>query len=93
MKDMLEVKVGGWKVERMEREYRPTKADEGGIEGWVRLMGKQLFDVVSDEGEREECIKEACEILKTICASPGGGDWIGYVRLRGLARKIWIPTE
>ena len=50
MKRMLEETVGGFKVERIEREYRPTKADEGGIEGWLRLMGKQFFDVL---GERD----------------------------------------
>lgn len=87
MKRMLEETVGGFKVERIEREYRPTKADEGGIEGWVRLMGKQSFDAVNDE-EREACVKEACGVLQTVCKSPGGGDWIGYVRLRAIARKI-----
>jgi len=88
MKNMLEEKVGGFKVEKIEREYRPTKADEGGIEGWIRLMGKQFFDAVGDEAEREESVKEVCEVLKTVCQSPGGGSWIGYVRLRALARKI-----
>jgi hypothetical protein len=88
MTRMLEETVGGFRVERIETEYRPTKADEGGIEGWVRLMGKQFFDVVTDEKEREACIEEACEVLKTVCQSPGGGEWIGYVRLRALARKI-----
>ena len=85
MKKMLE--ETGFVVEKLEREYRPTKADEGGIEAWVRLMGKQFFDAVGSE-RREECVKEICEILKTVCASPGGGDWIGYVRLRAVARKV-----
>jgi hypothetical protein len=84
---MMEQTVGGFKIEKIEREYRPTKADEGGIEGWVRLMGKQFFDVIEDNKEKEDCVKEVCEILKTVCASPGGGDWFGYVRLRVLARK------
>ena len=85
MAKMLE--EAGFSVERIEREYRPTPADVGGIEGWVRLMGKQFFDAVEGK-EREECEREACDILKTVCASPGGGDWIGYVRLRAVARKI-----
>lgn len=87
MRGMLEETVGGFRVEKIEREYRPTKADAGGIEGWVRLMGKQFFDAVP-EPEREESIKEACTVLRTVCSSPGGGDWIGYVRLRALAVKI-----
>ncbi|TVY52753.1 putative methyltransferase [Lachnellula cervina] len=88
MKGMLEETVGGWRVERLEREYRPTRADEGGVEGWVRLMGKQFFDAVQDRGEREECEREVGEVLKTVCESPGGGEWIGYVRLRAVVRKV-----
>jgi len=88
MSRMLEKTVGGWKVEKIEREYRPTKADEGGIAGWVKLMGKQFFDVVEDGKERQKCEEEVGDILKTVCESPGGGEWIGYVRLRAVVRKI-----
>lgn len=87
MREMLEG-MGGWRVERLEREYRPTRADEGGIGGWVRLMGKQFFDAVEDEGERRKCEDEVGEVLKSVCESPGGGEWIGYVRLRAVVRKI-----
>jgi len=88
MEGMLEGK--GWKIEKIEREYRPTPADEGGIAGWVKLMGKQFFDAVGKEGtkERGEAETEVGEILETVCKSPGGGEWIGYVRLRVKARKI-----
>ncbi|RDW73093.1 hypothetical protein BP6252_07000 [Coleophoma cylindrospora] len=82
------LEASGFAVERLEREWRPTRADEGGIEGWVRLMGKQFFDVVPVAEEREECVREVCEVLETVCRSPGGGDWIGYVRLRAVARKV-----
>lgn len=85
MSKMLE--ETGFRVEKIEREYRPTKADAGGIGGWVRLMGKQFFDAV-DGKDREECENEVCEVLESVCASPGGGDWIGYVRLRAVAVKI-----
>jgi hypothetical protein len=87
------LKISGFEVLRVEREYRPTKADAAGVAGWVRLMGKQFFDAVEREKGREVregCEAEAVEILKTVCESPveGGGEWIGYVRLRGLARKV-----
>jgi hypothetical protein len=87
MTKMIEETVGGFKIEKIEREYRPTKADKGGVEAWVRLMGKQLLDALSED-EREACVKEVCEVLKTVCSSPGGRDWFGYVRLRVLARKV-----
>jgi hypothetical protein len=88
MTRMLEETVGGFKVEKIEREYRPTRADEGGVEGWVRLMAKQYLDAIEDGGQREEAVREACEVLKTVCESPGGGDWFGYVRLRAVVRKL-----
>ncbi|KAM0164351.1 hypothetical protein ACHAQE_002931 [Botrytis cinerea] len=81
-------KEGGWSIEKLEREYRATPADKGGIEGWVKLMGKQFFDVLGEGEERKEAEKEVCEVLESVCRSPGGGDWIGYVRLRGVVRRV-----
>ncbi|KAI1414107.1 S-adenosyl-L-methionine-dependent methyltransferase [Hypoxylon sp. FL1857] len=86
--EMMEKTVGGWKVERAEREYRPTKADEGGVEGWVRLFGAQFFEALPEGKEREECIKEAVDVLEVVCKNPSGGFHLGYVRLRVLARKL-----
>jgi SAM-dependent methyltransferase len=88
MRRMLEQTVGGFKVERMEREYRPTPVDQGGVEGWVRLMGKQFLDAVPGSEDREACVAEVCEVLQSVCESPGGGEWLGYVRLRAVARRI-----
>ncbi len=83
---MMQETVGGWKVERIEREWRPTTADEGGIEGWVRLMVKTVFDALP-EGDREACIREVVDVLEVVCAKPGGGYMISYVRLRVVAGK------
>lgn len=30
---MMEETVGGFKVEKVEREYRPRRADAGGVDG------------------------------------------------------------
>ncbi|TGO25939.1 hypothetical protein BPAE_0069g00110 [Botrytis paeoniae] len=79
---------GEWNIEKLEREYRATPTDKGGIEGWVKLMGKQFFDVLREGEERREAEKEVCEVLESVCRSPGGGDWIGYVRLRGMIRRV-----
>lgn len=93
---MLEDEVGGWRVERLEREWRPTQMDEGGIEGWVRLMCGGWLDGVG-EGEREECVREVVEVLEGVCNSgcgfqgaqgAQGGEWLGYVRLRGVVRRL-----
>ena len=79
----------GWVVERTEVELRPTRLDRGGVEGWVRLMGKRWFDVIEVEGEREEAVVEAVKVLEEVCRDPEGEGWkLGYVRLRVVARKI-----
>ncbi|KAI1087275.1 S-adenosyl-L-methionine-dependent methyltransferase [Rostrohypoxylon terebratum] len=84
---VMEEEVGGWKVERAEREYRPTVADEGGVEGWVRLFGAPFFEAVPEE-QREKCVKEAVDVLEVVCRNPNGGFHLGYVRLRVLAKKL-----
>lgn len=82
----------GFVVEKCELEYRPTQATEGkegaGLEGWARLMGKQFLDVLDEGREREAAVQEVCEVLKTVCGSEAGGVFLGYVRLRVLARKV-----
>lgn len=90
VKKMMEEEVGGWAVERVEREYRPTPADPGadGVGGWVRLMGAKFFEAIADEKEREEAIEEVVKVLNEVCRVPGGGWQYGYVRLRATARKL-----
>ncbi|KAF4784782.1 methyltransferase [Colletotrichum scovillei] len=89
LKTVLEKEVGGWEVLKVEREWRPTTADKGGVEGWVRLMGKELLDAVPEEGgQREETVREIVEVLRHVCKIPGDGEMISYVRLRCLARKL-----
>lgn len=85
---IMEEAVGGWKVEKVELESRPTPADAGGVDGWIRLMGKQFFDAIENPQEREECVKEVVEVLEHVCKNPSGGYNFGYFRLRVLARKV-----
>lgn len=85
---MMEETVGGWKIEKVEREWRPTTADEGGVEGWIRLMGAKWFEAIGDDKEREDAIHEAVQALEVVCRKPDGGFMISYVRLRVMARKI-----
>ncbi len=81
----------GFKVEKSEIEYRPTKltADEGGgLEGWVRLMGARFLEALDEIEKREKVVRNVCAVLKTIITHEEDGSmWLGYVRLRVLARK------
>lgn len=87
MKAALE-KVG-FHVEKLELEYRPTactRDEEGGLEGWLRLMGGQMIESLQDKEKEEAVIREVCEVLETVVSrEEDGSKWLGYVRLRGVA--------
>lgn len=89
MREMLE--EVGFSVEKMKLEYRPTKLTtekEGGLEGWVRLMGAEFLDVLPTDGKKEAVVREACDVLHTVLSHEEDGSmWLGYVRLKVVARK------
>ncbi|KAG7005962.1 SAM-dependent methyltransferase [Physcia stellaris] len=89
MKKILE--EVGFIVEKSELEYRPTRLTtekDGGIEGWTRLMGAQILEVLPSSEEQEAAVREVCDVLKTILTHEEDGSmWLGYVRLRVHARK------
>lgn len=80
----------GFKVEKMEIEYRPTKLTStvnGGLAGWVRLMGAQFLDVLPVE-KREHAVRQVCDVLQpAVTRHEDGSQWLGYVRLRGIAKR------
>lgn len=80
----------GFRVERMETEYRPTKLTSetsGGLAGWVRLMGAQFLEILPLE-KQEAAVQQICDMLQTVVTREDGSQWLGYVRLRGIARRI-----
>lgn len=87
MEDAL-TKVG-FEVDKVELEYRPTKLNEGaggGLEGWVRLMCATQLDR-APEGKREGVVKEVCDVCRDVVGREDGSQWLGYVRLRAVARR------
>jgi len=79
--------AGGWRVDAVERVWRPTPTDEGGVEGWVRLMAAPFFEALPPE-DREPCIREVVDVLEVVCRQPDGGYMLSYVRLRVLATAV-----
>ncbi|KAI4716204.1 S-adenosyl-L-methionine-dependent methyltransferase [Aureobasidium sp. EXF-10727] len=89
-----QLEKSGFVVEKCELEYRPTKctaksADgSGGLEGWVKLMGAEMLSVV-EEDKRAGIVSQVCEILETVVTrEEDGSQFLNYVRLRAVARKI-----
>ena len=91
MRTVLE--EAGFVVEKLESEYRPTRLTEktvdgsGGLEGWIRLMCAAPLELL-EGAKRNAAVKLACEMLNGVLTrEEDGSQWIGYVRLRALARK------
>ncbi|TKX23436.1 methyltransferase domain-containing protein 18 [Elsinoe australis] len=78
----------GFVVEVLETEYRATElTGEAGLEGWVRLMCASMLDLVEGE-RRERVVRMVGRILeRVITREEDGSQWLGYVRLRAVARK------
>lgn len=92
----LTLERAGFVVEVCEIEYRPTKlmpkgeGGQGGLEGWVRLMGAGFLKALGEEDEsgREAVVGRVCEVLDGVVTRvEDGSQWLGYVRLRVVARK------
>jgi len=79
----------GLDVEVCEVEERPTRCTEGkggGLAGWVELMCAQFLELVEVE-RRGEIVEKVVLCLKSGSVHEDGSIWLGYVRLRVLARK------
>ncbi|KAF2836222.1 S-adenosyl-L-methionine-dependent methyltransferase [Patellaria atrata CBS 101060] len=92
MEEMLQ--SVGFAVEELELELRPTRLDErrgedGGVGGWVRLMGQHFLEKV-EEKKRESVVQYVEELLNDVVKREEDeeGEWVGYVRLRGKGRKL-----
>lgn len=89
MKNALE--TVGFQVDKVETEYRPTKLTSeanGGLAGWIKLMGAPFLEVLP-VGKRDGAVRQICDILEPVVTrEEDGSQWLGYVRLRGIAKKI-----
>lgn len=87
MRDVLT--KAGFDVEICEMEARPTKCTQGeggGLTGWVELMCAQFLELV-EVGRRKEVVESVIKCLEGGSRREDGSVWLGYVRLRAVARK------
>ena len=50
------------------------------------MMGASMIERVG-QGDREAVVSEICDTLKGIVGREDGSQWLGYVRIRGVARR------
>ncbi|KAI9840557.1 MAG: hypothetical protein M1837_001537 [Sclerophora amabilis] len=83
--------ASGFEIQTLETEYRPTRLTTeagGGLEGWVRLMGASFLDALPTQEERDGAVDEVGQVLSDVIAREEDGSmWLGYVRLRAVARR------
>ena len=84
----------GFLAEVVELEYRPTELTpatldgSGGLEGWLKLMGASFLNLLPDQRSREGAVRKVCDVLEDVIRRADDGRmYIGYVRLRAIARK------
>ncbi|KAK9238361.1 S-adenosyl-L-methionine-dependent methyltransferase [Lipomyces kononenkoae] len=83
------LKAAGFKIELLEREYRPTTLNNGelGMKGWFDTFGFTFLEGLTEE-EKHASIAEAVELLRGADWLEHGGKWVvGYVRCRFKAIK------
>lgn len=82
-----------FKVDKIEVEYRPTKLTEqaadgsGGLSGWVQLMCSPFLELLPNDNDKKAAASLVCTLLKDVVTREDGSQWLGFVRLRAIARK------
>ncbi|KAK9487024.1 S-adenosyl-L-methionine-dependent methyltransferase [Lipomyces starkeyi] len=83
------LKAAGFKIELLEREYRPTTLNNGdiGMKGWIDTFGFTFWEGLNEQ-EKDASIAEAVELLRGADWLEREGQWVaGYVRCRFKAIK------
>ena len=81
----------GFEIEKSELEYRPTllpSGIDGGLDGWIRLLGAPFLDALPTDEERDSAVQETRDVLHSVVSHEEDDSvWLGYNRLRVLAVK------
>ncbi|CAI7564786.1 unnamed protein product [Penicillium glandicola] len=88
VKNMLE--SVGFQVKMIKLDPQPlelTTSDNGGLEGFMRLIGAQMLDILDTEEEKNSAIEQICRMLRYGTIGEDGSQWITYASLRCVAVK------
>ena len=88
MKKILE--SVGFQVKMIELDPQPlelTTSDNGGLEGFMRLIGAQMLDILDSEEKKNSAIEQICRTLRYGTTRKDGSQWITYASLRCVTVK------
>lgn len=80
----------GFQVKMIELNPQPlelTTSDNGGLEGFMRLIGAQMLDILDTEEKKNSAIEQICRMLRYGTTREDGSQWITYASLRCVAVK------
>ncbi|CEO58447.1 hypothetical protein PMG11_03171 [Penicillium brasilianum] len=88
MKSLLE--DIGFQVKMIDLKPKPLKMNadvNGGLEGFMRLLGAPWMDVLETEEKKNSVLKQMCRMLRHGTTKEDGSQWITYYSLRCVAVK------
>lgn len=88
MKKMLE--DVGFQVKMIKLNPTPQKmttSENGGLEGFLRMIGAQMLDILDTEEQKDSVMKQICRMLRWGTTREDGSQWITQGSLRCVAVK------
>ncbi|KAE8316578.1 S-adenosyl-L-methionine-dependent methyltransferase [Aspergillus transmontanensis] len=80
----------GFQVKMIALNTQPvelTANENGGLEGFLRLIGAQMLDLLDTKERKDNAIKQMCRMLRFGTTREDGSQWITYTSLRCVAVK------
>ncbi|KAK5790417.1 hypothetical protein VI817_007704 [Penicillium citrinum] len=80
----------GFEIKHISLRPRPLKMNpdvNGGLKGFMKLIGSPWLDALRTEEERESCLDQMCRMLRGGTLKEDGTQWITYYALRCVAVK------
>lgn len=80
----------GFEIKHISLRPRPLKMNpdvNGGLKGFMKLIGSPWLDALKTEEERESCLDQMCRMLRGGTLKEDGTQWITYYALRCVAVK------
>lgn len=74
-------------IELYTKKQELKNSENGGLEGFMRLIGAQMLDILGSEEKKNSAMQQICRMLRYGTTREDGSQWITHVGLRCVAVK------
>lgn len=74
-------------IELYTKKQELKKSENGGLEGFMILIGAQMLDILGSEEKKNSAMQQICRMLRYGTTREDGSQWITHVGLRCVAVK------